>query len=66
MCLTTFLKNDNFSNMVVSTSFGIQDHMVNNLMAELITEKSQRSNHNKNNQQKNPTVKKLNIKFRKC
>jgi tyrosine-protein kinase Etk/Wzc len=57
------LKNDNFSNMIVPASLGIQDPLLNNLMAELIAAQAQLSNLIKNNQEKNPLVQKLGIQI---
>ena len=37
-------KNDNFSNMIVPASLGIQDQLLTNLMSELIAAQAQRSN----------------------
>jgi len=56
-------KNDNFSNMIVPASLGIQDPLLNNLMAELIAAQAQRSNLVENNQEKNPLVQKLGIQI---
>jgi capsular exopolysaccharide synthesis family protein len=55
--------NDNFSNMIVPASLGIQDPLLNNLMSELISAQAQLSNLVKNNQEKNPLVQKLNIQI---
>jgi len=57
------LKNDNFSNIIVPTSIGIQDQLLNNLMSELIAAQAQQSNLIKNNQEKNPLVQKLGIQI---
>ncbi len=57
------LKNDNFSNMIVPASLGIQDPLLNNLMSELIAAQAQRSNLIENNQEKNPLVQKLGIQI---
>jgi tyrosine-protein kinase Etk/Wzc len=56
-------KNDNFSNMIVPASLGIQDPLLNNLMAELIAAQAQRSNLIENSQEKNPLVQKLGIQI---
>lgn len=56
-------KNEDFSNMVVPASMGIQDQILNNLMSELITAQAQRSNLIENKQEKNPLVKKLDIQI---
>jgi len=57
------LENDNFSNMIVPASIGIQDPLLNNLMSELIAAQAQRSNLVKNNQERNPLVQKLGIQI---
>lgn len=56
-------KNDDFSNMIVPASMGIQDQILNNLMSELITAQAQRSNLIENKQERNPLVKKLDIQI---
>jgi len=56
-------KNDDFSNMMVPASIGIQDPILNNLMSELISAQAQRSNLIANKQEKNPLVKKLDIQI---
>jgi len=56
-------KNEDFSNMIVPASMGIQDQILNNLMSELIVAQSQRSNMIENKQEKNPLVKKLDIQI---
>ena len=57
------LKNDNFSNMIVPASLGIQDQLLNTLMSELIAAQAQRSNLIENNQERNPLVQKLGIQI---
>ena len=57
------VKNDNFSNMIIPTSLGIQDPLLNTLMAELIAAQAQRSNLIENNQERNPLVQKLGIQI---
>jgi tyrosine-protein kinase Etk/Wzc len=54
-------ENDNFSDMVVPASIGIQDQLLNSLVSELIAAQAQRSNLIQNNQEKNPLVQKLGI-----
>lgn len=62
--VSDYLKsNDNFSNMIVPASLGIQDPLLNSLMSELINAQAQLSNLLKNNQDKNPLVQKLNIQI---
>jgi capsular exopolysaccharide synthesis family protein len=56
-------KNDNFSDMIVPSSMGISDPLLNNLMSELIAAQAQQSNLIKNNQEKNPLVQKLSIQI---
>lgn len=55
--------NDNFSNMIVPASLGIQDPLLNNLMSELISAQAQLTNLLKNNQEKNPLVQRLEIQI---
>jgi tyrosine-protein kinase Etk/Wzc len=57
------VKNDNFSNMIIPTSLGIQDQLLNNLMTELIAAQAQRSNLIQNNQERNPLIQKLGIQI---
>lgn len=57
------LSNDNFSNMIVPASLGIQDPLLNNLMSELIAAQAQLTNLIKNNQEKNPLVQRLEIQI---
>lgn len=56
-------KNEDFTNIIVPSSLGIQDQLLNNLMEELINTQAQKSNLIENNQEKNPLVKKLSIKI---
>ena len=56
-------KNSNFSNMIIPSSLGIQDPLLNNLMSELISAQAQRSNLIENNQERNPLVQKLGIQI---
>jgi tyrosine-protein kinase Etk/Wzc len=55
--------NDNFSNMIVPASLGIQDQLLNNLMSQLIAAQAQLSGLIMNNQDKNPLVSKLNMQI---
>jgi tyrosine-protein kinase Etk/Wzc len=57
------IKNDNFSNMIVPSSIGIPDPLLNSLMTELIAAQAQRSNLIKNNQERNPLIQKLDIQI---
>jgi tyrosine-protein kinase Etk/Wzc len=56
-------KNDNFSDMIVPSSMGIPDPLLNSLMSELIAAQAQQSNLIKNNQEKNPLVQRLSIQI---
>jgi capsular exopolysaccharide synthesis family protein len=59
-----YLSNqEDFSDMIVPASMGIQDQLLNNLMSELITAQAQRSNLIQNHQEKNPLVQKLTIQI---
>ncbi len=55
--------NDNFSNMVVPASLGIQDPLLTTLMTELIASQAERSNLIESNQERNPLVQKLGIEI---
>lgn len=57
------IKKEDFSDMIVPASMGIQDQILNNLMAELITAQAQRSNMIQNGQEKNPIVQKLAVQI---
>jgi capsular exopolysaccharide synthesis family protein len=54
---------DDFSNMIVPASIGIQDELLNNHIAQLISLQSQRNNLIKNQQEKNPLVQRLEIQI---
>jgi tyrosine-protein kinase Etk/Wzc len=56
-------KNDDFSNITVPASMGIQDPLLNTLMSDLIKAQAQRSNLIENHQEKNPMVQRLNIQI---
>lgn len=56
-------KNDDFSNMIVPASMGINDQILNNLMLELTSAQAQKSNLIANKQEKNPLLKKLDIQI---
>lgn len=56
-------KHEDYTNIIVPSSLGIQDQLLNNLMGELMTAQTQKSNFIENNQEKNPLVKKLNIQI---
>ena len=55
--------NDNFSNMVVPASLGIQDPLLTTLMTELIASQAELSNLIQSNQERNPLVQKLGIEI---
>jgi|WetSurMetagenome_2_1015567.scaffolds.fasta_scaffold07350_5 tyrosine-protein kinase Etk/Wzc len=55
--------NNDFADMIVPASMGIQDQLLNTLMADLIQAQAQRSNLIQNNQEKNPLVQKLTIQI---
>lgn len=56
-------KNEDYANIIVPASLGIQDQLLNNLIGELIAAQSKKSNLIENNQEKNPLVKKLSIQI---
>ncbi|MBN1186866.1 MAG: polysaccharide biosynthesis tyrosine autokinase [Bacteroidales bacterium] len=59
-----YLTNEeNFSDMIVPSSLGIQDPLLSTLMSELITSQAQRSNLIQNQQERNPLVQKLGIQI---
>lgn len=55
--------SDDFSKMIVPSSIGISDQLLNSLLAELVTASSQRSALIQNNQEMNPMVQKLGIQI---
>lgn len=57
------LLKDNFSNVMLPASIGIQDQLLNELMSNLINAQAQRSNLIENNQERNPMVQKLSIQI---
>ncbi len=57
------LNNDDFSSMTVPASMGMSDNLLNNLMSDLITAQTERSNLVGNDQGFNPMVKKLTVKI---
>jgi tyrosine-protein kinase Etk/Wzc len=61
--VSDLLKNDNYSNLMLPASIGIQDPLLNNIMSDLITAQAQRSNLIENNQERNPLVQKLGIQI---
>jgi capsular exopolysaccharide synthesis family protein len=61
--VTELIANNNFSNMMLPASLGIQDQLLNTLISQLLTAQAQRSNLIENNQEKNPLVQKLGIQI---
>jgi capsular exopolysaccharide synthesis family protein len=57
------VKNDDYSNMMLPSSVGIPDQILNTLMSQLITLNSQKVNLIKGKQSENPMVKKLSIEI---
>jgi tyrosine-protein kinase Etk/Wzc len=55
--------NTDYSNLVLPSSMGINDQLLNNLMSELITSYTQRQNLIQNNQELNPIIEKLSIQI---
>jgi len=61
--LSYMSKNEDFSNLIVPASMGIDDPLNNTLMGQLITAQSQKSNLIDGGQDKNPMVKRLTIQI---
>jgi capsular exopolysaccharide synthesis family protein len=61
--LNYLTNNEDLINIIIPSSLGIQDQLLNSLMGELITSQAQKSNLIENNQERNPAVKKLSIKI---
>jgi len=61
--VSDLLKNDDFSNLMLPSSIGISDQLLNTLMGELLNAQAQRSNLIANNQERNPLVQKLGIQI---
>lgn len=57
------VKNDNFSNMIIPASLGIQDQLLTSLMSQLVADQAQRAGLIENNQEKNPLVQRLTIQI---
>ncbi|HLO60085.1 MAG TPA: polysaccharide biosynthesis tyrosine autokinase [Bacteroidales bacterium] len=55
--------NDDVSNVIVPTSMGVDDEVLNGLVATLITAQTQRSNLIRNHQERNPMVPRLGIQI---
>ncbi|MGD2035750.1 MAG: polysaccharide biosynthesis tyrosine autokinase [Bacteroidales bacterium] len=63
--LTQYIQeNDDFSNMVVPAAMGVEDEVLNDLVSELISAQTQRSNLIQSGQEKNPLVQRLEIQIR--
>ena len=56
-------KNNEFDQMIVPGSMGINDPILTNLMSGLLAAQAQRSNLIANNQERNPVIKKLDIQI---
>jgi tyrosine-protein kinase Etk/Wzc len=62
--LEEYLSGENdISNIIVPTSMGVKDEMLNNLVTELITIQNQRANLIRNHQEKNPLVQRLGVQI---
>ncbi|GAO31960.1 GumC family protein [Geofilum rubicundum] len=63
--LGEYLSNseEDYSELILPSSMGIQDQVLNNLMSELITAHAQRSNLIQNRQERNPLVQRLTIQI---
>jgi len=61
--VSDLLRSDNYSKIILPSSIGIEDALLNSLMSELITFQAQRSNLIENNQERNPLVAKLTIQI---
>ena len=63
--LGEYLENsdEDYSELILPSSMGIQDQVLNNLMSELISAHAQRSNLIQNNQERNPLVQRLAIQI---
>jgi tyrosine-protein kinase Etk/Wzc len=55
--------NQDYTNIVVPTSMGVQDAMLNQLVTDLMKAQNERSNLIKNKQERNPMVKRLEIQI---
>jgi tyrosine-protein kinase Etk/Wzc len=61
--LADHLSGNDISNIIVPTSMGVQDELLNNLVSELIAAQTQRSNLIRNHQERNPMVQRLEIQI---
>lgn len=57
------VNKEDFSDMIIPASMGIQDELLNELMSELVAAQAQRSNMIQNGQERNPMVSKLAIQI---
>ncbi len=55
--------NEDLSNIIVPTSMGVRDELLNELVSELISAQSQRNNLIRNRQERNPLVQRLEIQI---
>ncbi len=56
-------KNVDYSDIIVPTSMGVQDELLNNLVSELLAAQNQRNSLIRNRQEKNPLVQRLEIQI---
>jgi tyrosine-protein kinase Etk/Wzc len=61
--LAEHLSGNDISNIIVPTSMGVQDELLNTLVSELIAAQTQRSNLIRNRQERNPMVQRLEIQI---
>jgi tyrosine-protein kinase Etk/Wzc len=61
--LAEHLSGNDISNIIVPTSMGVQDELLNTLVSELIAAQTQRSNLIRNHQERNPMVQRLEIQI---
>ena len=56
-------KNEDYSDIIVPTSMGVEDELLNNLVSELLAAQNQRNNLIQNRQERNPLVQRLEIQI---
>jgi tyrosine-protein kinase Etk/Wzc len=61
--LAEHLSGNDISNIIVPTSMGVEDELLNTLVSELIAAQTQRSNLIQNHQERNPMVQRLEIQI---
>jgi tyrosine-protein kinase Etk/Wzc len=61
--LAEHLSGNDISNIIVPTSMGVEDELLNTLVSELIAAQTQRSNLIRNHQERNPMVPRLEIQI---